>query len=189
MVKNSRFRRSFYGLSYKLVSAIIILVILAGLLYYFVFKNKPHVTTSLNPTISHLQASNPSSNSESRSSSQSNGVSQGTASDTHGQSSVGTSASQWTQSQSGLITVKSPSYGSTIKSGDQLAGSAQENQVQFRLIDDQAGVIAQGFLSVVNGNFSGTLNFTSHGSTGRLDVFTTGPAGDEVNEAQVPVKF
>jgi hypothetical protein len=160
-----------------------------GLLLYKHVSSKPHITQNPSASITSLPTQQKPSTSN-KASTAPNSVNQGTATDTKGQNSdVSTPSSQWTQSQSGLITVKSPAYGTTVKSGDQLLGSAQENQVQFRLIDDQAGVIAQGFLTVVNGNFSGNLNFSPHSNSGRLDVFTTGPTGEEVNEAQVPVKF
>ncbi len=113
---------------------------------------------------------------------------QGTAIDTHG-SQTSTDPKQWVTSKSGDITVKQPSANATIKPGAVVAGSAKVNQVQYRLIDDQTGVIAQGPLSVVNGNFSGSLQFQAHSSGGRLDVFSFDPSGAEINEVQIIISF
>lgn len=104
-------------------------------------------------------------------------------------SSVSSDQSKWTVSQSGLITVKTPSIGSTLKPGDEVYGSAQVGQVQYRLIDNQVGVISQGFIKVVNGNFGAAINFKPYSSSGRLDVFSTDQTGKELNEVQITVNF
>lgn len=104
-------------------------------------------------------------------------------------SSATTNSSQWTVSSSGLVTVKQPAGNSLLKSGDSLFGSAKVGQVQYRLIDNQVGVLAQGPLNVVGGNFSATLHFRAVATTGRLDVFSFDSQGAEVNEVQIPVKF
>jgi hypothetical protein len=114
---------------------------------------------------------------------------QGTATDTKGQTQPSTQSSQWLVSESGNITVKQPLSGSTISPGESLIGSATVSRIQYRLIDDTVGVISQGFLSVVNGDFSGSMKFTSKGNTGRLDVFSTDVNGKEINEVQIPIKF
>jgi hypothetical protein len=61
--------------------------------------------------------------------------------------------------------------------------------VNYRLIDDQVGVISQGTIKVVAGNFSAAVNFKPYAKTGRLDVFTTDDNGKESNEVQVQVAF
>lgn len=121
----------------------------------------------------------------------SSGVDKGTAVDNQGQATtpVTTNPGQWAISNSGQLTLKQPVAQATLKSGDDLSGSAKVSRVQYRLKDNQVGVIAQGFLNVINGNFSGTLQFTSHASSGRLDVFSSDPTGVEINEVQVPVNF
>jgi hypothetical protein len=110
-------------------------------------------------------------------------------SDTNGSASASTSPSQWVVSKSGDITVKQPIANATFHSGDTLSGSAKVGVISFRLIDDDVGVISQGTLNVVNGDFSGTLNFTPQAPTGRLDVFTTNDQGVELNEVQISVRF
>lgn len=114
----------------------------------------------------------------------------GGANDTNGSGSSSTPASQWTTSQSGEITVKQPVANDTIQDGAVLSGSAKVGQVYFNLIDDQVGVIAQGSLNVVNGDFSGTLHFTPHSTSGRLDIYsTTTPGGPELNLVEIAVHF
>jgi len=100
-----------------------------------------------------------------------------------------TNSRLWTASQSGVITVKQPTAQTTFKSGDTVSGSASVPQVQYRLIDDQTGILTEGSLSVVNGNFSGTLQFQPVATTGRLDVFTVNAAGVESNEVEISVNF
>lgn len=122
-------------------------------------------------------------------SSPSSNIGNGTAIDTHGQSSATTSPSQWVTSTSGNITVKQPIANSKLGNGSVLSGSAKVSDVHYRLIDSNVGVIAQGMLGVVNGDFSGTLQFTPHSSVGRLDVFSTETDGTEINEVQITVAF
>lgn len=120
------------------------------------------------------------------------GVVQQPATDNQGQtpnSGIPDDQSKWLTSASGVITVKLPSENSTFRSGDQLYGSASTSTVQYRLIDATTGVISQGTVSVVKGNFSATLSFTSQAKSGRLDVFSVDSQGRETNEVQVPLKF
>lgn len=117
---------------------------------------------------------------------------QGTAKDANGQSNtpIATTPAQWATSESQIITLKLPVAQMTFKPGDSLAGSAVGlREVQYRLIDNKVGVIAQGYLSVVDGNFAGTMQFKAHDTTGRLDVFSTNDSGAEINEVQVPINF
>jgi hypothetical protein len=109
--------------------------------------------------------------------------------DTNGQTSANTNSSQWITSKSGDITVEQPIADATLQSGATLSGTAKISTVHFRLIDNAVGVISEGTLNVVNGKFSGSLNFTSHSSTGQLDVFSTDADGVEINEIQIAIKF
>jgi hypothetical protein len=111
------------------------------------------------------------------------------ATDTNGSATATTNPNQWVVAQSGAITVKQPTANATLQSGGTLSGSAKVDTVTYRLIDSSVGVISEGTLKVVNGNFSGALNFTSHSSTGRLDVFSTNAQGVELNEVQISVNF
>ncbi|MBA3758775.1 hypothetical protein H0X10_04075 [Candidatus Saccharibacteria bacterium] len=97
--------------------------------------------------------------------------------------------SQWQKSSDGKITVYTPGKDSVVKNGDTLSGSSSLSQVSFRLIDDVTGVIAQGTLSVVNGNFSGSFDFSTTGTNGRLDIFNSSPDGIESSNTEIPVRF
>lgn len=112
----------------------------------------------------------------------------GGAIDTRGRAGE-TNPSQWTTSKSGLITVKQPSADAKIQDGSTISGSAKVKEIHYRLIDNVVGVVAQGTLNVVDGNFSGILKFQPNGTGGRLDVFSTDAQGVEYNEVQINVSF
>jgi hypothetical protein len=103
---------------------------------------------------------------------------------------VNNNSSLWTESQSGVITVKDPLQNATIASGASLVGSATASQVQYTLIDNDVGVISQGTVNVINGTFSASINFQSTATSGRLDVYTSDPTtGKEMNLVEIPVNF
>jgi len=162
------------------------LVVFLGYRYYN--HNQPRVSPNPKPTITSLPSSTTSTNTKSinPTPSHSTSISNATVNNTSS-SPVSTPSSSWTQSQSGVITVKTPVANSTIKNGFQLIGSAETSEVQYRLTDNNVGVISQGTIPVVSGNFSASINFTSSGTTGRLDVFTTDNNGKEINEVQIHV--
>jgi hypothetical protein len=112
-----------------------------------------------------------------------------TVTDNNGSVSSVPPASQWTNIPSGAITLYTPAKNGIINNGDTLAGKATVSSVSFRLIDDVSGVIAQGQLAVKSENYSGTFNFTTSASEGRLDVFNTKADGTEQNVIEVPVRF
>lgn len=114
---------------------------------------------------------------------------EGTVNDTGGNVSSPPPQSQWTTSTSGAVTVYSPARDTLLANGSNISGKSSASRVSFRLIDNISGVIAQGDLSVVNGNFSGTFNFSTTASEGRLDVFTTRDDGVEGNNIEIPVRF
>lgn len=116
---------------------------------------------------------------------------QGSGTDLNGKviNAVPSNPSNWSSSVSGVITLKLPTINATIASGDVITGSATVNQVQYRLTDNQIGVISQGPINVINGVFTATINFITKDKNGRLDVFSTEPNGKEINEVQIPVKF
>ena len=112
----------------------------------------------------------------------------GGGTDTSGQiTSPSTNSSQWITSKSGDITVQQPIANATLHSGDTISGTAKVSTVNFRLIDNATGVISEGTFNVVNGSFSGTITFTPHSNSGRLDIFSTSSDGTELNEVQISV--
>jgi hypothetical protein len=173
-----------------ILTVAVLLALVAVGLYYLRKRNTPKVSPTPAATIHQLPAQ-PAANNGEKSTQASSGTNKGTVADNQGQagSPVNTSPSQWTTSASGVITVKQPISSATIKSGVQLAGTATVSKIQYRLIDNQSGVVSEGFINVVNGNFSGNISFQSHSSSGRLDVFTATDTGVESNEVQIPVNF
>jgi hypothetical protein len=117
------------------------------------------------------------------------GSGQGIGEDTHGSADTSTPSNQWTVSSSRQITLKQPVQNDTLSSGQTISGTASVSQVYYRLIDDKSGVISQGILDSSSGNFSGKINFYSHGDSGRLDVYSLDGSGREVNEVQIQVRF
>lgn len=119
-------------------------------------------------------------------------ISQGTTNDKNGQvssSGISSNSSNWATSASGAIILKLPVRNTVFRSGDIITGTSNVDPIQYRLVDNQVGVIAQGRLNVVNGDFSATVNFTPHSTSGQLDVFNTNSNGVEYNEIQIPVNL
>lgn len=102
-------------------------------------------------------------------------------------SDVDTSSS--ISSESGEITLYTPKGNSKVASGEKVAGESKLSVVSYRIIDNVSGVISTGQLKVVNGKFSGTLEFTTTATEGRLDLFGTKPDGAEYSIIEVPVRF
>ncbi|HEV2402957.1 MAG TPA: hypothetical protein VGS08_02030 [Candidatus Saccharimonadales bacterium] len=99
-------------------------------------------------------------------------------------------SSDWVSSSNGDITLQEPSSGTLFKSGDPIVGLARVNSVQFILTDNTVGLIAQGNLSVDNGKFSGTVQFTPHANSGKLEVYYPNPSnGAEDDIVDVDVNF
>lgn len=119
------------------------------------------------------------------------GTSQGGAIDNKGEAPSSPSGGGATiTSDSGVITVKGIAANSLLSNGDALYGtSTSQGVVNFRVIDEEVGMVAQGTLQIVNGSFSGKLAFTPHANTGRLDVYTTNSMGEEENNLEIPVRF
>lgn len=114
---------------------------------------------------------------------------EGQVQDTSGNVASIPSQDQWSVSPNGAITVYSPAKSSIIKSGDLLSGSSSLPKVYYRLIDNVSGVIAQGSLSVINGKFSGNFNFTTTGTSGRLDIYNADADGVESSNIEIPIRF
>jgi ABC-type Na+ efflux pump permease subunit len=114
---------------------------------------------------------------------------EGSVTDKNGAIITAPPENQWSKSTDGYIVVYSPAHNSTIRSGQPIEGSSNEDRVYFRLSDNVAGVIAQGSISVVNGKYSGVLNFSSNGTEGEVEVFHQAPDGRESSNVSVLVKF
>jgi hypothetical protein len=174
--KRSRKKKLFLAL------LVIVLVAAGGFLYHQHHKPVhtypvPKGTTS-KPTVHQVTTQN-------------NSTGQGGVVDKNGQAAGALPpASKWTSSDSGTIILQLPSAGTTIKSGDSLVGLAKVDNVQFILKDDTVGLIAQGNLKVVDGKFSGVLQFTPHAGTGKLEIYYPDPQnGAEKDIIDIDVSF
>jgi hypothetical protein len=188
MIKTKKHSRKYIYLPLVLIAIIIMAMLeLTNTTHLF---HKSAVVRSPSTPITKLSAPNNTTNGN-KSPSSTPTLNKGAATDENGQipSGVPTDPSKWSTSASGVITVKLPTSNSTIHPGNTVTGSASVSQVQYRLIDNQVGVISQGPINVVGGNFTASVNFTTHGSGGRLDVFTADLTGKESNEVQIPVNF
>lgn len=111
----------------------------------------------------------------------------GEVADNNGVIGSGVNTANPVVSNTGQITLFSPRKNSTISSGQTVAGKSSLPTVSYRLIDSVSGVIASGELKVVNGSFSGTLNFTTTATEGRLDIFAAHLDGVEYSNIEVPL--
>lgn len=151
-------------------------------------KSQPTTTTEAKTTSTAPSAQENFTDGDERQGSSTN-RNEGIVTDTGGNISNTPGQSQWTTSSDGAITVYLPAKSSIIKSGDSMNGTSNLSKVSFRLIDDVSGVIAQGALSVVNGKFSGSFNFSTSGTNGRLDIFNAATDGVESSNVEIPIRF
>ncbi len=96
---------------------------------------------------------------------------------------------QWTISKTGQITVYTPVNNQLLSSGSALSGESTLPTVSYRVIDNVSGVINEGQLIVVNGKFSGSINFLTSASEGRLDIYSSNEDGIEFSNIEIPVRF
>ncbi len=90
--------------------------------------------------------------------------------------------SEWTTSSSGIITLQVPSNNSHFASGSIISGLAKVNMIQYILKDNSIGLISRGTLNVVNGKFSGAINFSSNSSSAKLVVYYPDPNNGAEND-------
>jgi len=166
------------------------LIIVGSFLYTHYHKNKLHNPPASNNSSGRVNDTPSPKASQAQPSSNNSAVSGGVT-DNNGQSNTSLPpSSDWASSASGLITLQQPSASSSISSGDTISGQAQVSTVQFILIDNSVGLIAQGSLNVVDGKFAGILHFTAHASSGKLEVFTSNPStGAEEDVIDINVNF
>jgi len=170
-----------------MISGAAFLMVLASLLYFW----HRHMTRPVASTTSKSHtAQNDYTGDNTHENAPISNVTQGGAKDNHGDKSIADEAG--VSSASGVVKVISPIANGTLDTGDTVRGAVTgvgNSKVQYRLIDDEVGVIAQGSLDVVNGTYSGTLQFKAYAKTGRLDVFTYDSQYREINEVQLPVEL
>ena len=110
-------------------------------------------------------------------------------SDTNGNLDASTPTDKSIVSKTGEITVYTPQKDSLVQSGQVVSGKSSLSKVTYRIIDSSSGMIAMGELKVVNGNFSGKLNFSTSASEGRLDIFGTRDDLSEFSNIEIPMRF
>jgi len=117
-------------------------------------------------------------------------INEGTITDNNGSTVTPPAENTWVRSSDGSsVIVYSPINNQVLQTGQILSGASTATRVNFRLIDNISGVIAQGTLSVVNGKFSGVSSFKTVASDGRVDIFTSDDQGVESNNVSIPVRF
>lgn len=109
--------------------------------------------------------------------------------DTNGNDRSFTKSSNWSKSSDGKNILKQPLDNQAVSGGFSMIGASYSDNIHYRLIDDNAGVLAQGNLNVVNNQFSGSLIFESNSKGGRLDVFSVTKDGVENSEVQIRLLF
>lgn len=92
-------------------------------------------------------------------------------------------------SATGEISLYVPRKQSTMTSGHTVAGASSLKTVSYRLIDSVSGVIATGELQVINGKFSGKLDFKTSAKEGRLDIYASRMDGTEYSNIEIPLRF
>jgi hypothetical protein len=177
--------------SKKPLGLLVVLIIVAvAALYIWHSHNKSRVASTTTAAVTGTK-SQPVQNHQSQPSTTTGATNAGGAVDQNGKTS-GTlpPSSDWVSSTNGDITVQQPSANTTVQSGATLSGLANVSKVSFNLTDNSVGLIAQGTLDVVNGKFSGALQFTPHASSGTLQVYYSNPStGAEEDIINMDVNF
>lgn len=109
--------------------------------------------------------------------------------DNNGQASKPVDTSNPTVSKTGEITLFSPRQNALVTNGTEINGASTLKKVSYRLIDDVSGVISMGELSVINGKYSGILDFRTSAQDGRLDIYGTRIDGSEFSNVEQQVRF
>jgi len=99
-------------------------------------------------------------------------------------------SSDWVSSSSGDITLQLPTENTTVETGDTISGTATVSSVNYILSDTSVGEIDQGTLPVVNGRFSGKMEFSTSAPSGTLQVYYANPSnGAEEDLVEINVNF
>lgn len=96
---------------------------------------------------------------------------------------------QWTVSKSGQITIYEPVNGQIISNNSLITGETTLPVVNYRILDDVSGMISQGQLSVVGGKFSASVNLSTNGAKGSIELYGADNSGKEFSNIRVPIRF
>jgi len=178
------------------IKIIVLLLLVAAIVGAILYSSHSSSPTSQNlaaknkKPVVQAATSKPQSKKTSGSQSQPN-LNPGGTVDHNGQVSGGLPpASSWVSSTSGNITLQQPSPKSTVANGDTISGTAKVSNVTFILKDDAVGLIDQGNLNVVNGKFSGLMEFKAHSGSGKLEVYYPNPTNGRAEDIiEINVNF
>lgn len=94
-------------------------------------------------------------------------------------------------SDSGVISVYSPQKNTALRKDSVISGTATVDEVRYRIIDSERGVITTGALEVNDGTFSATIGELTHaGNEGEIRIFSLNPeTQNEENHVNIPVRF
>jgi hypothetical protein len=172
----------------SIIAGLVAVLLIAGAaVWWFVLRD---TTYDAKTTSKSITAQEGYTGGTSRGNGSASGNAQGGATDTRGNDVPENPGTTGTSSADGVVTVYSPAKDATLVNGDIITGAAKDlTKVQYRLVDNDTGVVAQGVLDVVDGKFSGVLNFAASSTTGSLEVFSFDSTGKEINSVEVKVKF
>ena len=99
-------------------------------------------------------------------------------------------SNEWTSSSNNEITLQYPVKTTAFASGDQIVGLSSVSPVNFIIVDNSVGQIAEGDLNVVNGKFNATVKFTAHSNSGELQIYHPNPTnGAEEDVININLSF
>ncbi len=177
-----------------LIPLVAIVVIVILVLYYFAHHNSKANTGLTNSTKQTIKSAESSPSSQPSSTSMpgaSKSLNTGGSINENGQAvSNLPPSSDWATSSSGAITLQEPTVNTVLSNGDTITGLANVSNISFILSNSSVGLIDQGNLSVVNGRFTGKLDFTSTSKLGTLQVYYPNPTnGAEEDMVEIDVSF
>jgi cytoskeletal protein RodZ len=176
------------------ILALVILLIAGGLIrYQFTNKDSSQTGNDAAKTTSTVKSAQSDFTSDDTTKTTDNTLqkdsSSGVITDTNGASASAGNSSTSTSSSNGEIVVFAPAKNSLLVNGATISGTSSLSKVSYRIVDTEVGVVSTGTLNVVNGKFSGTLQFQTNASTGQLDFFGTQSDGNEFDNISIPVRF
>lgn len=92
-------------------------------------------------------------------------------------------------SQSGNITLYSPTSDEKVSGTIAVKGAAKTSVVYYRVNDNVSGMIGSGQLSVNNGYFSGTLAVTTSATKGSFEIYSFDSQGREIDNIKVELRY
>lgn len=92
-------------------------------------------------------------------------------------------------SDSGVITLFTPTKNQRINQSVRVTGSSHVPVVHYRISDDVSGMIGNGQLTVKNGLFSGDLSVNTTAQRGTFEVYSFDSQGREINNINIEIFY